>query len=518
MQPKANRGWFQSIGSNWAQTALQIVVLMHLTPFVLERLGAHLNSVWITIVSLTGVLRLLVLGVPMAAVRSIAAAFGRGDEQGVNRAVSTCLGVTLALGALAALIGVGQYFAFESGYLRAELGAGLSPQALDTARLAFVIAATQVAAAFALRLPYGILEAHGDFVARNAVMSGELLLRYGLTLIVLPQRPQVDTIAWILLTTMLVEFSAAWACVRRRHPRVRFSLAHFDRTQVREILSFSVFAMLLNVGALLAFRCDALVIGLALPAESTTQFDLGSKFFEPLMSLVIGIGAVVMPAATRLGASGADDELRDVFVKWSKAALAIVACIAVFLLVLGPEFLGWWAGPEYAGPSGRVLQILMASFAIYLPIRGVALPILMGLGRPARPAFALLVMGVVNVLVSIVLVGPLGLVGVALGTALPNVLFAAYVLRLACRELKEPLSRWLGAVALRPALAIALPVAVAVGWKRAIGIHSFLEFVGAGVCVSAAFAATWILLVLRNDAHFDLLAKFRARTSERGAP
>ena len=46
-----------------------------------------------------------------------------------------------------------------------------------------------------------------------------------------------------------------------------------------------------------------------------------------------------------------------------------------------------------------------------------------------------LLAGVLNVVLSVALARPLGLAGVALGTAIPNVLFAAAVLVMACREL-----------------------------------------------------------------------------------
>ena len=49
----------RSIGSNWALNALQIGVLMLLTPFVLRTVGEEQNGTWITIVSMTGILRLL---------------------------------------------------------------------------------------------------------------------------------------------------------------------------------------------------------------------------------------------------------------------------------------------------------------------------------------------------------------------------------------------------------------------------------------------------------------------------
>ena len=58
----------------------------------------------------------------------------------------------------------------------------------------------------------------------------------------------------------------------------------------------------------------------------------------------------------------------------------------LFLIVFGPTFIGWWIDPSFEGPSGQVLQILMVSSLVFLPVRGVALPILMGLGKPKIPA------------------------------------------------------------------------------------------------------------------------------------
>src|SRR5205814_1431989 len=80
----------------------------------------------------------------------------------------------------------------------------------------------------------------------------------------------------------------------------------------------------------------------------------------------------------------------------------------------------WWIDPRYERPAGQVLQILMVSYLVFLPVRGVALPILMGLGKPGVPTIGFLIAGLVNLGLSVALAGPLGLAGVALGTAIPN--------------------------------------------------------------------------------------------------
>ena len=49
------------------------------------------------------------------------------------------------------------------------------------------------------------------------------------------------------------------------------------------------------------------------------------------------------------------------FLKWSKVALSLSLMAGLFLIVLGPTFIGWWIDPSFEQPSGQVLQILMVS-------------------------------------------------------------------------------------------------------------------------------------------------------------
>src|SRR5437773_12359346 len=183
------------------------------------------------------------------------------------------------------------------------------------------------------------------------------------------------------------------------------------------------------------------------------------------MEFVIAIAAVVMPAATRLQTQGKTADLREIFLKWSKVALSVTIMAGLFFGVLGPRFIAWWVGPQFEHAAGQVLQILMLSYLIFLPVRGVALPILMGLGKPRLPTIGFLVAGLVNLGLSILLVRPLGLAGVALGTAIPNVLFAAAVLVQACRELDAPVAEYLRYVFPRAALG-ALPVRGLLLWVK----------------------------------------------------
>jgi O-antigen/teichoic acid export membrane protein len=146
---------------------------------------------------------------------------------------------------------------------------------------------------------------------------------------------------------------------------------------------------------------------------------------------------------------------------------------------------------------------------VFLPIRGVGLPILMGLGRPERPTIAFLLSGLLSVTVGLLLVRPLGLIGVALGIAISDVLFAVYVLGLVCREVGVPVRHYVRYVATKAILG-AIPVLLLL-WalKRSLAFKGWTPVLLSGVASTALFAVVWVVSVYRNDPYIDAAGRLR---------
>jgi O-antigen/teichoic acid export membrane protein len=196
------------------------------------------------------------------------------------------------------------------------------------------------------------------------------------------------------------------------------------------------------------------------------------------------------------------------FLKWSKVSLSLTIVGGLFLIVLGPRFIAWWIDPSYEHHGGLILQILMVSCFAFLPVRGVALPLLMGLGKPRLPTLAFLAAGVLNLALSIALARPFGLAGVAVGTAIPNVFFSLIVLPAACRELEITVWDYLRYVVPRPAMG-ALPILALLLWFRlGVQVHSFSGLVVAGSATLLLFGLLWILFVYRDDPYVDVRMPF----------
>lgn len=487
----------RNIGSTWAVTVVGIAATYVLTPFVIHTLGTEGYGIWTLIASITGFISLLAMGVPMACVRYLAQHVAERDAVKVNEAVGSCAGLYLMLGAAALLAGAAMGGFFLAFY---ELPAGLHAQA----RLAFGIMVFTVSAGFIGFLPEGIMFAHHDFVVRNLIRVGGILLRLALTVGLLALDASLVLLAVVQLACLVFDVGVGWIFIRRRYPAVRIALSDFNMPMVRRIFSFSVFVLLLHAGARLSFEADALVIGAVLGVGSIPFYVVANSLIVYLMDFIIAIAAVVAPMATKLSTEGRSDELREIFLKWSKVALSLSIMAGLFLIVLGPRFLGWWIDPSFEAPSGRVLQILAVSSLIFLPVRGVALPILMGRGKPRAATVAFVGAGVLNVVISFALAGPLGLVGVALGTAIPNVLFACVVLTIACRELGIPIATYLGYVVPRAALGAVPVLALLIWFRLGLNVASFPGLVGAGSAMVVLFGLTWIFFVYRNDRYVDV--------------
>lgn len=496
---------FRSVGSNWIVTLVTVIVLYLLTPFTLQKLGVDGYGTWILITSINGYLGLLVLGVPMASVRYFAQHVADGDVKKLNEAIGSCTALYLLLGGIALVVGLGLY-AFFTLY-------GIPATLHGDARSAFAVMVLFVAVGFVALLPEGVLAAHGDFVPRNVVRLASVLLRLVLTVAALTLTSSLTALALVQLSCLVFDFGLCWLLIRRRYPGTRVQLGNFDWAVVRKIFSFSLYVLVLTAGARLSFETDSLVIGAFQDVSSIPYFTVANSFIIYLMEFVIAIAAVVMPTATTLKTRGQSAELREVFLKWSKIAFSLTMVAGLFLLVLGPRFIAWWIDPSFERPAGQVLQILMVSYLVFLPVRGVALPILMGLGKPGLPTVGFLVAGLVNLGLSVLLVRPLGLAGVALGTAIPNVLFAVLVFWQACRELETPVAQYLRYVFPRAALGALPTLGLLLWFKLGLEVRSVGGLAGAGVAMMALVALTWVFFVYRNDPYVDLRARlplFRA--------
>ena len=214
---------------------------------------------------------------------------------------------------------------------------------------------------------------------------------------------------------------------------------------------------------------------------------LGDAVFRDLMSQY----DVFLKARADVLAQGDGAAIRAVFLNSTRYVLWLILPVQLGLLFLGRSFLGLWLGPEYAVKSYPTLVILAVPLSLALS-QSVPVRILYGTGRLRHYAYGTIAEAVANLLLSVLLVRQFGIEGVALGTAIPNVIFNVVVGVCVCRWLGVGLGEYLRRSFLAPGAAALVPAAVwlaAVRWAEPDTWLSFLATGAAGVAVYFVLAA-----------------------------
>lgn len=200
------------------------------------------------------------------------------------------------------------------------------------------------------------------------------------------------------------------------------------------------------------------------------------------------------PRASALQGEGALEGLASTLLVVSRIATIVILPIAVTFLFRGATFIALWMGPEYADLGGDVLWILSVGL-VFLAGRQVVAATFIGLNLHRVLAVVLLVEGLANIVISVLLVRPLGLVGVAIGNLAPSLAVSlGFVPWYTARHLRIPVGQLMREAWVRPALAMvpfgALTVVVENAWPAASLIAFFVQV---AVALPAAGAGVWVI-------------------------
>jgi O-antigen/teichoic acid export membrane protein len=418
----------KNVGSSWFGLGVNVIVGLFLSPYILHHLGDEAFGVWVLIFSVTGYYGLFDLGIRSSIVRYVAKYTATKDYEEMNRLINTAMFSYSVVGVLAMLITVSASV-FVSSIFR------IPPSFLITARWLFLMVGSAVALGFPFGVFGGILEGLQRFYLLNFTNITSLLLRAVLIVIALQHGRGLLTVALITVTLPLLGAMVNGAVVLRILP-LHFGLKHVDRASLRRIANYSSATLMIMVAGRLRFKTDAMVIGTFVGSAAITFFTIGSRLVDYASDVVTSMAQIFVPMSSHSDAKGDLERLRKIFVAGNRACALVIFPIAAILIVLGKSVIEAWVGARYVATSYPVLLILLIPSTL-LMAQAASSRILFGIGKHRTLAVVILLEGVANLILSIVLVRRFGIIGDAVGTAIPLTLTTLYFLpRHLCRVLK----------------------------------------------------------------------------------
>jgi O-antigen/teichoic acid export membrane protein len=236
---------------------------------------------------------------------------------------------------------------------------------------------------------------------------------------------------------------------------------------------------------------DAVVVGAALPVGAVTPYNLAQRLADGTRIAAEQFVKVLLPIATDMSASSDADGVRGLFVTATRLTLGLAVAVALPLIMFGGPVLELWVGPPY-GHYGRLVGLLAASAAIDVAAYPGAAA-LQSFERHRPMAWMALVSGVLNVGLSVALVGPYGLDGVAAATLIATageilLVFFPY----ACIAMGVPLAHLARDVLLRLVVPVGSYGLLLRLSAAAVGVTSFAGL-ATTLCVSlAGYAALYM--------------------------
>jgi O-antigen/teichoic acid export membrane protein len=385
---------------------IPLIVGLATIPYVVRELGNDgfgiLSIAWV----LLGYFSLFDLGLGRATTKFVAECLGRGEMERLPTLVWTSLGFQLILGFIGTLI----VAAFVPVLVERILK--IPPALLQETKVSFWILAASLPIVLATTAFRSVLESAQRFDLVNYVKVPANVSVFLLPALALAVGLHLPGIILLLVLSRLGASVAYLALCLKVFPLLGRDFM-FNFGLLRPLIAYGGWITVSGVVGPVMVNVDRFLIGALLSMAAVSYYTVP---YEVVTRVWVFPGSLVLtlfPAFSSLNASGAKQELENLYARSVKFLLLILGPMMVVIMVFAQEILRYWLDVDFANNSTAVLQIL-ALGVLLNSLALVPFTLIQGLGRPDVPATFHLVELPLYAGLLWILVGRMGITGAAL--------------------------------------------------------------------------------------------------------
>ncbi len=405
---------------------LSLLINFFVVAYAIRNLGMDAYGVFVLALSFSvsaGYLSISDLGLQAGVSRFIADADGRGDRHRMSEIVSSAFAILLVTGVAAALVllalavAAAHLFHVPTESLRTALG------------LLFVLFAAEAVFSLPALAFTGLLQGLQRYGRIKTIDMSRQLLYAGAVVVVLSTGHGVVgfgvvTVASSLFTALGYAVMARFSC-----PDLRISPHLINRVGLKPLAGFSVWAFVAAVSGVIWAQMDKVILAAAAPVSVLTGYDIANRLQSAASYPLSFTTQAVVPAAANLSAMKSTVRLRALLIRGTRYTLALSFPATIAAMILARPLIVAWVGKQYADMSGPTQLFLVYQLVISSATIAHTIPI--GLGRMRTIALYSTSAMVINLVISVALVRPLGISGVIIGTLVGYGITAPLYIRLA---------------------------------------------------------------------------------------
>lgn len=379
--------------------------------------------------SVLAYLALFDLGIGAAVVRYVVRFRETQERDELNRVFSTSLAIFAGLGLVALAITLTLAFGWSRPL-------GVPEDVSGAARWLLVLLGLNLAVGLPLGVYDSVLYALGRFPLRTAVQLSVLSVRTAAFLWIIQRGGGLVEIGLAITVLGVLQHVVLLSIVHWLLPNLRFSVRFLTRSTFRTICGYSMWAFVAMIAGRISFSTDAIVISAFLTPEYITYFAIAARLVDYGKTAVQSATGVLTPAISTLEVKGDFAAIRGVLITGSRCVVWFILPFQLGFMFFGYTFLSMWMDDQIAVAAFIPLLALSSTLTLATS-QFVSARLLYGMGRLGWFARATIAEALANLVLSLLLVHKFGIVGVAIGTAIPNLLFnlclsSTFVRQLTC--------------------------------------------------------------------------------------
>ncbi|WP_320129940.1 polysaccharide biosynthesis C-terminal domain-containing protein [uncultured Sphaerochaeta sp.] len=398
--------------TNYIRFFFSMVVSFWLIPFIIRNLGQDMYGLWTLSFSLIGFFSLLDFGFGLGVVKWTGETKISGEVEYRNHMLSTVFFVYVFVAIVGMILLGGFSFFYAKVFSIPEPFQGIAVTVL------LILGLRSLLIQIPLSLFKGILFGEQRIYQINIIQTIGTLLYASSAYVVLSQGKGVVWLAIVNCVSFLLENILYFLLAYKKVANLSISPKKVQKEYLREAVSFSFYSFLTTIAGLVLFQTDVIIIQITLNLTLVGLYSIAIKISEYAFLLTKQLVNVLTPLISELKEKKEYDSIRFLLLDLSKYIMATGVILTATIYVFGQELLVFWVGSEFTGATVPLL-LLMTSFMISIP-ELIASNVLTMTGNQKFTAKVSVFSIIVNVGSSLLLVRPLGLVGIALGTLISS--------------------------------------------------------------------------------------------------
>lgn len=495
-------------GSNVLLMAVKLVITFIMTPVFVHNLGKYDYGLWEMIGAVIGYMGILDLGLRPAISRYAAKHYAEEDSEALQSVYISAFAFMMMVGLLLFAF----FFCWGFWFSSAIAPEGESYQKYT---LFLIIIGAHLLISFPGYVAESYLEGFQKYYLKNNITIINSVI--GSTLLYLLITPENGLVLLAGINAIGISIKYVlfmWLLSRPAFGAIRARWRCYSWVRLKELIVFGFKSFIQGIATRVENATDVLVIGMIMGPAMVPFYSIPANLTQHIRGLGWTLTHAFMPLFSGLSAKAERDTIRQVFLVSSRYVVSILLAMGTGALLLGVPFISVWLGSEF-GERAEWLVVFLVFFTILPFINPFASRYLTAINKHGIFARLTPFAAILNIGLSLVLVHPFGLEGVAFASVIPGLIFVPIYLRYTCKNLELSVWYYLRAAVLPGLVPAALMALIIVGVGEYLAYDSYFHIlVGAGLASLGWLASFWLLVLNREEREYvgSRIAQVAGRT------